>query len=190
MNQVPKVKASIWWFFLTSDFGTLFSDNLNIENVFMGVVNKILADMPLEAPIPSAGLIDPSDDTQPQQSSCSCWFSNKRKFRLVQLFRFTCKSTHAHLLFISKVSVPFFCRFLACFWQIFVRFFARKLKFISPFLDMDIGQIIKIPKIENVSLLDAQLRVDCKGILMTNPHDFRYVSDKVISYLWKRDVKT
>ena len=44
---------------------------------------------------------------------------------------------------------------------------------------MDIGQIIKIPKIENVSLLDAQLRVDCKGILMTNPHDFRYVSDKV-----------
>ena len=59
----------------------------------------------------------------------------------------------------------------------------------SPFLDMDIGQIIKIPKIENVSLLDAQLRVDCKGILMTNPHDFRYVSDKVISYLWKRDVK-
>ena len=57
-----------------------------------------------------------------------------------------------------------------------------------PFLDMDIGQIIKIPKIENVSLLDAQLRVDCKGILMTNPHDFRYVSDKVI--WWKtNDVK-
>ena len=79
MNQVPKVKASIWWFFLTTDFGTLFSDNLNIENVFMGVVNKILADMPLEAPIPSAGLIDPSDDTQPQQSSCSCWFWNKKK---------------------------------------------------------------------------------------------------------------
>ena len=44
---------------------------------------------------------------------------------------------------------------------------------------MDVAQIIKIPKIENVSLLDAQLRVDCKGILMTNPHDFRYVSDKV-----------
>jgi len=43
---------------------------------------------------------------------------------------------------------------------------------------MDVAQIIKIPKIENVSLLDAQLRVDCKGILMTNPHDFRYVSDK------------
>lgn len=50
-------------------------DNVNIENVFMGVVHKILADMPLETPLPSSGgLINPGvdDDAQQPQSSCSC----------------------------------------------------------------------------------------------------------------------
>jgi len=50
-------------------------DNLNIENVFMGVVHKILADMPLETPIPSGGAglsVNPSDEGPAQQSSCSC----------------------------------------------------------------------------------------------------------------------
>ena len=54
----------------------IFLDNLNIENVFMGVVRNILVNMPLERPP------DPSGDAssvsvqdlsvQPGQSGCSC----------------------------------------------------------------------------------------------------------------------
>ena len=42
----------------------------------------------------------------------------------------------------------------------------------------DLIKMIKIPMIENVCLLDGDLRVVCKGVLMTNPHELSYVSEK------------
>jgi Ras-related protein Rab-12 len=52
-------------------------DNLNIENVIMGVVHKILANMPLEAPPtdPNGGgdhVTDLNSGTNQNQSGCSC----------------------------------------------------------------------------------------------------------------------
>ena len=50
---------------------------MNIENVFMGVVHKILADMPLEAPIPSSGgaVVDVANNEEAKSGGCSCWLS-------------------------------------------------------------------------------------------------------------------
>jgi len=43
--------------------------------------------------------------------------------------------------------------------------------------DMELVDLIKHPKVENVRLLDSNCRISSQGILMTTPHHFTYLSN-------------
>ena len=69
MNQVRKV----WNISKKKNFQkNILLDNLNIENVIMGVVRKILANMPLETPQSNELANLSAGPVARNESACSC----------------------------------------------------------------------------------------------------------------------